>query len=68
MPTNDSGRPELLTIEEVAAYLRVPVGTLRMWRHLGTGPAVAKVGRHLRYRRQDLDAWLRSQVGAREQR
>jgi hypothetical protein len=29
---------ELLTISEVAAIVRVPIATLRYWRHLGTGP------------------------------
>jgi excisionase family DNA binding protein len=50
--------PELLTIAEAAIYLRVPVETLRKWRSAGTGPPVAKVGRHLRYRRVEVDRWL----------
>ena len=29
---------ELLTLEEVAVVVRVPVATMRYWRHLGTGP------------------------------
>ena len=29
---------ELLTMQEVADVVRVPVATLRYWRHLGTGP------------------------------
>ncbi len=29
---------ELLTIGEVADIVRVPIATLRYWRHLGTGP------------------------------
>ena len=32
---------ELLTIGEVADIVRVPVATLRYWRHLGTGPAAS---------------------------
>lgn len=31
-------RDSLLTIEEVAALIRMPVATLRYWRVLGTGP------------------------------
>ena len=29
---------QLLTLAEAAARLRMPVATLRYWRHLGTGP------------------------------
>jgi hypothetical protein len=36
---------QLLTIAEVAAIVRVPVATLRYWRHLGTGPRSFRVGR-----------------------
>jgi excisionase family DNA binding protein len=50
--------PELLTLAEVAAELRVPVETLRKWRAQGTGPRAAKIGRHLRYRRAEVDRWL----------
>ena len=38
--------------------LRVPVGTLRYWRHLGAGPHSFKVGRWVRYRRGDVRAWI----------
>jgi excisionase family DNA binding protein len=50
--------PEVLTATEAAAYLQVPVATLRRWRSIGTGPRHAKVGRHVRYRRAALDRWL----------
>jgi excisionase family DNA binding protein len=48
----------LLTISEVAAFLQVPVGTLYQWRHRGVGPAGLRVGRHVRYRMRDVEAWL----------
>lgn len=48
----------LLTISEVAAFLQVPVGTLYQWRHRGIGPAGLRVGRHVRYRMRDVEAWL----------
>jgi excisionase family DNA binding protein len=51
-------RPRLLTIGEVAAYLSVPVRTLYMWRTNGDGPRGMKVGRHVRYRPEDVEAWL----------
>ena len=48
----------LLTIEEVGAYIQVPVKTLYDWRHRGIGPAGMRVGRYVRYRLSDVDAWL----------
>ncbi len=50
----------LLTTEQVAHYLQVPVATLHQWRHRGEGPPAYKVGRHLRWRLADVDAWLAS--------
>jgi excisionase family DNA binding protein len=48
----------LLSPEEVAGYLGVPVKTLFQWRYKGVGPRGLRVGRHLRYRAEDVEAWL----------
>jgi excisionase family DNA binding protein len=48
----------LMTVEEVADYLRVPVATLYRWRHQGTGPSAFRVGRHLRYDPAAVRQWL----------
>lgn len=48
---------EMLTIEEAAALLRVPVATMRYWRYTGDGPFSFKVHRHVRYWRTDLILW-----------
>ena len=40
---------ELLTMQEAADVVRVPVATLRYWRHLGTGPRSFRIGRSVRY-------------------
>lgn len=48
----------LLTPEEVSEHLRVPVQTLYQWRWKGLGPSAIKVGKHLRYRRSDVESWL----------
>ena len=53
---------EMLTLQEACTYLRIPEGTLRYWRHLGTGPRSFKVGRHVRYWRADLILWLTEQT------
>jgi excisionase family DNA binding protein len=52
----------LLSPKEVAEYLGVPVVTLYAWRHRGAGPTASRVGRHLRYRREDVERWLERQA------
>jgi hypothetical protein len=44
----------LWTVEQVSAYLGVPVATLHQWRYRRTGPRAARVGRHLRYDPADV--------------
>lgn len=70
MTNTDDTRPDddfddeigdLLTLTELAILLRVPDATLRYWRHCDKGPVSYKIGRHVRYRRQDVRAWLRNQ-------
>jgi excisionase family DNA binding protein len=58
---------QLLTAEELADLLQVPVKTLYVWRGKNEGPPACKVGRWLRYRPDDVDAWLnqRANGGAR---
>jgi Helix-turn-helix domain len=53
---------EMLTLQEACCFLRVPEGTLRYWRHLGSGPRSFKIGRHVRYWRTDLIVWLSDQT------
>lgn len=48
----------LLTIDDVAALLRMPVASLRYWRVLGTGPRGFIVGRRLRYCHDDVLSWI----------
>lgn len=49
------------TIEDVSAYLRIPVDTLYQWRHRRIGPRARKVGRHLRYDPDEVRAWFDAQ-------
>lgn len=56
-------RRPLATAEEVATHLGVPVDTLYAWRHRRTGPRALKVGRHLRYRWEDIEKWLDQRAG-----
>jgi hypothetical protein len=50
----------LLTPEELSALLGgIPTGTLKRWRSQRCGPVALHVGRHVRYRRSMVEAWLR---------
>ncbi|MEU4422920.1 helix-turn-helix domain-containing protein [Actinoplanes sp. NPDC024001] len=60
--TTPEGPEELWSIEETAAYLRVPPGTLYQWRHRRKGPPAFKVGKHLRYDPTAVRAWVMGQV------
>jgi excisionase family DNA binding protein len=53
---------ELLSPQDLASYLGVPVTTLYTWRHRSQGPPGLRVGRHLRYRRRDVEAWVERQL------
>ena len=48
----------LLNTIEAAEALRLAAGTLEKLRTYGGGPRYVKLGRAVRYRREDLDAWL----------
>ena len=43
-----------LMVAEVADVLRVPIATLRYWRHRSTGPRSFRVGRGVRYWRSEV--------------
>jgi predicted DNA-binding transcriptional regulator AlpA len=55
--------PELLTMPELAKAINTPVSTLRHWRLIGYGPKSAKLGKHIVYRRQDVDQWVNGLFG-----
>jgi len=55
----------LLTINDLSEMLGIPVDTLYGWRHRGQGPQGYRVGRHVRYRRASVEAWLDSRLDPR---
>jgi excisionase family DNA binding protein len=59
LPAN--GFDPLLSIEDLAAFLGVPVATICDWRVDGKGPCGVRVGRHVRFTRADVLAWVDSQ-------
>lgn len=61
-PTRTVGGLEsMLTIDELAEYLVIPVRTLYDWRQAGRGPRAVHVGRQLRYLISDVQGWLEQQ-------
>lgn len=52
------GTDQLLTVAEVAQYLRVKPWTIYTWAEQGRIPAVKLAGRRWRFRRRLIDRWL----------
>ena len=50
----------LLDEKQLARALNISVASARRWRMLHQGPRYLKVGASVRYRPEDLDAWLAS--------
>jgi predicted DNA-binding transcriptional regulator AlpA len=53
----DMAKP-LWTIEDLSAYLSVPVATIYKWRSTGEAPRAHKIGRYLRWTPADVFDWL----------
>ena len=51
----------LVTITELAEYLGVPVKTIYEWRQTGRGPVGLRIGRHVKFRISDVQAWVDGQ-------
>lgn len=48
--------------EALADYLGMPVPTIYAWRARGRRPRAHRIGKHLRFRRADVEAWLAEQA------
>jgi len=51
----------LLTPEDLAQQLAMPVATLKYWRATGQGPEAVRIGRRVRYRPSAIETWLQKQ-------
>lgn len=59
MGTDTYGNPDgLLTEVQAADLLNLSTRTLQAWRVKGGGPLFVRLGRAVRYRRADVNAWL----------
>lgn len=56
---------EWLSLEQIAEELGIPLRTLYNRRSQGDGPHGYRIGRHVRVKRADLDAWVESQSDVR---
>ncbi|HWB89861.1 MAG TPA: helix-turn-helix domain-containing protein [Acidimicrobiia bacterium] len=52
----------ILSVEELADYLEVPVKTIYTWRHRDTGPKGFRVGKYLRFRWGDVQTWVAQRI------
>ena len=53
-----AARARMLSPDDLAEYLGVSVATVYQWNHHGTGPTPIPVGKHVRYRGNDVERWL----------
>ncbi len=57
-------RASLLTVSDLSRTLGVPEQTIYVWRSRGTGPRGIRIGRHLRFRPEDVEQWLDERAAA----
>jgi excisionase family DNA binding protein len=55
VPADDS---RLMSVEDLMEYLDLPRDTIYKQRSEGTGPPGYRLGKHLRWKRSEVDAWL----------
>jgi predicted DNA-binding transcriptional regulator AlpA len=56
--------PKLLSVDDLSDVLGVPVNTLYQWRTKGYGPTGLRIGKYVRYRPDDVQAWVDRQAVA----
>lgn len=61
-------RGRLMSPEQVADALNMPVESLRSWRRRGLGPRWARIGKHIRYRAGDVEDWINETFDKAEKR
>ncbi|MFL6046957.1 MAG: helix-turn-helix domain-containing protein [Propionibacteriaceae bacterium] len=54
----DGESQDVLSIQEVAKLLKVPISAIYAWNRPGVGPPFYKVGRKLLYRKSNARKWL----------
>jgi predicted DNA-binding transcriptional regulator AlpA len=59
---------EILLMPEVSKLTRIPMSTLRWYRHSVQGPRSFMLGGRVAYMRADVEAWIASQYNAEAER
>jgi excisionase family DNA binding protein len=52
----------LMTVEEVAEWLRCKPDTIYKWRYIGAGPKGFRVRGRVLFRRSDVEEWIELQA------
>lgn len=52
---------KLWSPEDLGEHLGIPVHTIYQWRTRGYGPPGHRIGRHIRYRPEDVHTWINEQ-------
>ena len=55
---------DLMTTEEAAEFLHIPLATLRWWVQTNEAPPSAKIGRRRMFRRTDLERFVNAKFDA----
>lgn len=58
-------RKDWLSIPDLAEEIGVPVRTVYAWRTKNYGPPGATFGKHVRFRRADVEHWIEAQYNPR---
>jgi predicted DNA-binding transcriptional regulator AlpA len=53
-----------LLMDEVSALYRIPLETLKYWRKRGEGPPSYRLGKRVRYPKDELDLWISERKAA----
>ena len=56
----DTAVKEWLSTQEFADWIGVSIDTVYWWNKTGTGPKRHRLGKELRFRRCDIEEWLRT--------
>ncbi|MGO2036481.1 MAG: helix-turn-helix transcriptional regulator [Brevibacterium sp.] len=60
--STDTAPKAWLDADDLANELGIPKRTIYKWRVEGKGPRGHKLGRHLRFSRENVDAWLAENI------
>lgn len=61
-PEQHPAPQRLLTPNDLAIYFDLPLSTIYGWRSKGVGPRGFRVGKVVRYRLADVEAWEQEQL------